>query len=209
MNGWETFESLTDGIVIIDVLTVLGVIYASWLATYPTSKAAPVGSSLWFRLPTWAQIAIGVVVTVLGAYLGYLLWVPFLYIASSGVSLILRVAGLALLSGGTFFVLWGRWSLGAMMGVSTSTAVQLQARHQLIRRGAYAFVRHPMYLGYWLLLAGMVAIYRTWSPLIFLVMLIASLYRRARREEQALEAAFGDEWRQYAARAPMFIPRWK
>lgn len=65
-----------------------------------------------------------------------------------------------------------------------------------------------MYLGYWLVLAGLVATYRIWTPLVFLILMIISLSRRAGREEQALVSAFGDEWRTYAAGVPMFVPRW-
>jgi protein-S-isoprenylcysteine O-methyltransferase Ste14 len=58
-----------------------------------------------------------------------------------------------------------------------------------------------------MVLAGIFAAYRTWTPLVFLVLMMISLSRRARREEQALSAAFGGEWRAYAARVPMFVPR--
>ncbi|MFQ6059099.1 MAG: methyltransferase family protein [Anaerolineae bacterium] len=118
------------------------------------------------------------------------------------------MVGLGLFLVGVLLVLWARWTLGAMYGVSTSCAVQLKERHRLIQHGPYALVRHPMYLGYWLLLAGVALIYRTWSPLLFLAMFVPAFYRRAQREEQALEAMFGAEWQAYAARVPMFVPRW-
>lgn len=50
-------------------------------------------------------------------------------------------------------------------------------------------------------------VYRTWSPLLWLVVCVLAFYRRARREEEALETEFGREWRAYAARVPMFVPR--
>ncbi|OGO67845.1 MAG: hypothetical protein A2Z37_08055 [Chloroflexi bacterium RBG_19FT_COMBO_62_14] len=50
--------------------------------------------------------------------------------------------------------------------------------------------------------------YRTWALLILFLLLLA-LYRRAKREEEVLEAAFGEAWRSYAARVPMFLPRWR
>lgn len=51
--------------------------------------------------------------------------------------------------------------------------------------------------------------YRTWTPLALLIMTVPSFYRRARREEISLEENFGLEWQAYAARVPMFLPRWK
>jgi protein-S-isoprenylcysteine O-methyltransferase Ste14 len=37
--------------------------------------------------------------------------------------------------------------------------------------------------------------------------LIAVYYRLARREEREAEAVFGDVYRAYEARVPMFVPR--
>jgi isoprenylcysteine carboxyl methyltransferase (ICMT) family protein YpbQ len=202
-----TFEAVTDWIAILAVAAMLGAAYASWLASYRAPKAAPVGSSFWFSLPVWAQIAVGFATTILGGYAGYLLWIPLPLTVSPGIALFLRLAGLALVCGGAGLWFWARWTLGAMMGVSTSSAAQLHADHRLIQHGPYALVRHPMYLGYWLVVAGLVVLYRTWTPLVILILILASLSRRARREEQALESAFGGEWRAYAARVPMFAPR--
>ncbi len=121
--------------------------------------------------------------------------------------MLLRIVGLVFFVAGWLFVLWARWTLGALYGVSTSFAAPLQAQHRLIQHGPYAVVRHPMYLGYWLLLLGVTLIYRTWTPLLFLVTCLASFSRRARREERALAERFGAEWTAYAARVPMFAPR--
>lgn len=51
--------------------------------------------------------------------------------------------------------------------------------------------------------------YCTWTPLALLAMTVPSFHLRARREESALSASFGEEWDAYAARVPMFIPTWK
>ena len=64
-----------------------------------------------------------------------------------------------------------------------------------------------MYLGFWLLLAGALFIYRTWVLAVYLIMALASFSRRARREEQALAEAFGDEWRTYADRVGRWVPK--
>jgi len=63
-----------------------------------------------------------------------------------------------------------------------------------------------MYLGYWLLLLGLIVIYQTWTPLLLLILLVLSLTKRAQREDQALEEVFQEEWRAYANRVPMFLP---
>jgi len=76
--------------------------------------------------------------------------------------------------------------------------------------GTYSLVRHPLYLGNYLIALGMSLFARTWFlPLI--VSLAALLYyeRIAAREEQFLESRFGDAFRAWAARVPAFLPRWR
>ena len=208
MGTQQTVEVVTNWIIIVFASALLGTVYLSWLASYRAPKAALVGSSLWFKLPVWAQIAAGFGVTALGIYIGYLMWKPLPLSMSPGLSLLLRIVGVVLTGAGAALWFWARWALGSMMGVSTGSAAQLQADHRLIQHGPYALVRHPMYLGYWLVLAGLAATYRTWAPLVFLILMMISLCKRARREEQALLSAFGGEWRTYSARVPMFVPRW-
>lgn len=200
-------ETITNWIVSAGVVILLSVIIASWLASYRVPKAAPVRSGDWFFvLPPWVQIVGGLGACVLFVYLGFLLWIPFPLSMPSNVETILQLIGLGLFLVGWGLVLWARWTLGAMYGVSTSFAAPLQAHHRLIQNGPYAFVRHPMYLGYWLLLVGVTLFFRTWTPFVFL-MICLPLYRRAQREEKALAEKFADEWQAYAARVSMFVPR--
>lgn len=202
------FETFSDGLVVLVMAVVLIVLYGGWLASYRTPKAAPVGTSLWFRLPAWGQVAAGLAISMVGAYGSYLLWLPIPVTLSSGASDALRIVGLLLVLTGALFFLWARYTLGALYNASTSSAVQLHAQHRLIQHGPFALVRHPIYLSYWLMLLGLLAIYRTWMPLLTLIVVMASLTRRARREEQVLEATFGQTWQAYAQRVPMFLPRW-
>ncbi len=203
MNLWI---AITNWIVIVGAVVLLTVIVANWLATYRTPRAAPVGSSSWFVLPAWAQIGAGLGVIVLFVYIGQRLWIPLPLNLSPAISAILRAVGLTVFLTGLFPALWAFFALGAMYGVSTSSAAQLRAQHRLIRHGPYAFVRHPMYLGYWLVFAGVTLVYHTWTPLLFLVMCAPSFYRRAQREEIALAAAFGAEWQAYTAHTKFLIP---
>lgn len=207
MEPVKPFEILTDWLVLLVMAAVLMVLYGGWLASYRTPKAAPVGTSLWFRLPAWGQMAAGLIISAAGAYSGYLLWLPIPVRVASGLSIALRIIGLLPVLSGALFFLWARLTLGVLYNASTSSAVQLHADHRLIQHGPFALVRHPMYLSYWLMLFGLLILYRTWMPLIALIMMVASLTRRARREDQVLQATFGDEWTDYARRVPMFLPR--
>ncbi len=204
----QRFETVTDWIAAAGVGLVLVVLYLGWFASYLTPKRAPVGSSLWFSLPAWTQLTAGLLITAVGAYVCYLLWQPLpIPNFSPPISILLRISGLLLVMVGTVLFLWARRTLGKMYAASTSSAVQLNVEHRLIQNGPYALVRHPIYVSYGLLFAGLLVTYRTWMPLLMLPMLIASMSRRARREEQVLAETFGDEWCAYAARVPRFVPR--
>ena len=74
--------------------------------------------------------------------------------------------------------------------------------------GAYSVVRHPLYLGNYLIGLGMSLYTRTWF-LPIIVSLAALLYyeRIAAREEQFLESRFGDAFHEWAARVPALRPR--
>ena len=107
---------------------------------------------------------------------------------------------------GMLFVLWGRLALGNNYFVSTGFGAQLFADHQLVTSGPFAIVRHPMYSGLILAALGALLIYPTWTTLLF-VCFAPMRTVRARREEAALAAEFGEKWREYCQRVPAFLPR--
>lgn len=74
--------------------------------------------------------------------------------------------------------------------------------------GPYSVVRHPLYVANYLIALGMALFTRTWF-LPIIVSLAALLYyeRIAAREEQFLEARFGDAFRRWATRVPAAVPR--
>jgi protein-S-isoprenylcysteine O-methyltransferase Ste14 len=118
---------------------------------------------------------------------------------------ILSLVGTLLLVAGAVWILWGRFTLGRSHNISSVTGVQLFADHRLVTTGAYALVRHPMYLGFALSMLGTLLIYRTWSILFIAVHGLVFVVR-ARREEEALAATFGREWQEYCRRVPAIIP---
>lgn len=107
---------------------------------------------------------------------------------------------------GMAFLLWARHELGNMYFVSTSFGAQLYADHKLVTTGPFSIVRHPMYLGLILAGLGSFLIYLTWTALAYAVFAPFVLLR-ARREEAALSAEFGEQWIEYCRRVPAIIPR--
>lgn len=81
--------------------------------------------------------------------------------------------------------------------------------NRLVTDRLYGLVRHPQYTGLFIALFGEGIVH--W-PTIFSVALFPAIvlayYLLARSEERKVEEEFGEEYRAYRKRVPMFIPRW-
>jgi protein-S-isoprenylcysteine O-methyltransferase Ste14 len=76
--------------------------------------------------------------------------------------------------------------------------------------GMYAVVRHPIYLGNFLMWFGMALLPRCWWFTVMTVLIFWLYYERIMfAEECFLLEQFGEEYRQWAARTPAFLPKFK
>jgi protein-S-isoprenylcysteine O-methyltransferase Ste14 len=82
-----------------------------------------------------------------------------------------------------------------------------QRTRTLAITGPYAYVRHPQYGGFILIMLGFLFQWPTLITLIMFPILVTMYVRLARREEKEVAEEFGDEYRRYAARTPAFLPR--
>jgi len=82
-----------------------------------------------------------------------------------------------------------------------------RATGALVTDGVYAWVRHPQYAGLFLITVGMLIQWPTIVTGATWPVLLAVYYRLARREEREAEARYGEAYRAYRARVPMFVPR--
>lgn len=82
-----------------------------------------------------------------------------------------------------------------------------QARGELVTDGIYAHVRHPQYLGLFVLIASLLIQWPTILSVAMAPVLFFTYVRLARREERELEAEFGDAYFGYKASVPAFFPR--
>ncbi|WP_020677984.1 methyltransferase family protein [Geopsychrobacter electrodiphilus] len=124
------------------------------------------------------------------------LWSSLLGIGESGM-MISMVLGYALLFVGIGIFIQG-WRV----------LYRARQQNQLVTTGLYRFVRHPQYTGLFIGLFGEGVVH--W-PTIFSVailpVIVFAYYLLARSEEKKVIAQFGDEYRVYMNRVPMFIPR--
>jgi protein-S-isoprenylcysteine O-methyltransferase Ste14 len=76
--------------------------------------------------------------------------------------------------------------------------------------GMYSIVRHPLYLGNYLIVLGISLFPRTWAlPIIVSLAFFLHYERVIFGEEKYLESKFGDKFRAWAAKVPIIIPRLK
>lgn len=76
--------------------------------------------------------------------------------------------------------------------------------------GFYSIVRHPLYLGNYLIVLGISLFPRSWFlPIIVSLASILYYERIIFAEEAYLENKFGDKYREWADRVPTIIPRFK
>lgn len=77
----------------------------------------------------------------------------------------------------------------------------------LATKGVYRWIRHPIYAGFVLALAGVSLAARSVPGLVSVLLLfLPSCVVRARLEETALATHFGPRWSEYKARTAFMIP---
>ena len=101
-----------------------------------------------------------------------------------------RIAGLAIAVPAFLLFLVSRIQLGRAFSVQARAST-------LVTTGIYARIRNPIYVFGGLMIAGVIIwAQRPWWLLIF-VLLIPLQLHRVRKEEQVLEAKFGDAYLEY------------
>jgi len=82
-----------------------------------------------------------------------------------------------------------------------------EAPGQLIISGVHRFVRHPLYLGTFAFIWGLVLLFPTLSLLVSNSIITIYTLIGIQLEERKLLAAFGDQYREYQRKVPKIIPK--
>ena len=115
----------------------------------------------------------------------------------------ITIIGLLLTLGGLIFAVWARIALGA----NWSGTVTIKSGHNLIRRGPYRWIRHPIYTGILLSFLGTILLQGEVRAFLGFVFVLLALYRKAKREERFLSEEFGEGFAEHAKHTGMFLPR--
>jgi protein-S-isoprenylcysteine O-methyltransferase Ste14 len=168
-----------------------------WLITAISTKKVAVNEKTGLRV--LRLVIIVVLFVLLGTNwlrIGPLGWrfVPL----SSGIvwiGVLMTVAGVGL-------AIWARWRLGR----NWSDKVVLKVDHELIRSGPYRYLRHPIYTGILVALAGTAVVIGEWRGVVAVILMAMNYYVKATREEKILAANFGEAFAEHKKRTGFFLP---
>ncbi|MDK1374273.1 MULTISPECIES: protein-S-isoprenylcysteine O-methyltransferase [unclassified Sinorhizobium] len=93
------------------------------------------------------------------------------------------------------------------LGRNWSISLEIRDKHELICRGPYALVRHPMYTSFLLMGVGQAFLLSNWvAGLAGLVGFAVLFFLRVDKEERMMLEIFGSQYRDYMDRTKRIIP---
>jgi protein-S-isoprenylcysteine O-methyltransferase Ste14 len=99
------------------------------------------------------------------------------------------------------------WVLGTL-GHNVSATVLTKHQHELVMRGPYRWIRHPLYTTGVALFVALGLIAANWFILLFAILALVSIRLViVPLEERELLARFGSEYQQYIGRTGAMLPR--
>jgi protein-S-isoprenylcysteine O-methyltransferase Ste14 len=116
----------------------------------------------------------------------------------------IEATGVAITAVGIALAIWARWHLGQ----NWSATITLKEGHELIRSGPYGRIRHPIYTGMLLGLAGTALALGEYRGLIALAIALVCFSAKARKEERYLVTEFGERFKEHIRQTGMFFPKW-
>ena len=171
----------------------------------PSKKSGTANNQ--FMIPVWAKVLaftpslvfwILFITSPVLIYCGLYEEMASLRVPYEGV---VQAAGIVLVLAGVLLADWGRVSRGVI-----APSLNMPDTYVLTTRGAYALVRHPMYVSYSLFFVGIPLIFLN----VFLLLCIIGIpgyYRIAQSEENVLINQFGNQYKDYQRTVGMFIPK--
>jgi protein-S-isoprenylcysteine O-methyltransferase Ste14 len=133
------------------------------------------------------------------AYEGWTNW-------SSGIDPVFQAIGLVLWMLGMGILLWASRVMGRHLAVNG-----VAVNHELVTRGPYRYVRHPVYASFIAIALGTTLVFRSYVLLALSVVATVTSLWWADAEEKLLASpdGFGDAYRAYAANTGRFLPKLK
>jgi protein-S-isoprenylcysteine O-methyltransferase Ste14 len=191
-------------------LTVIMVVIASWIIY---KYLAPQGFKEWrnagliqaFIIALYAEmygfpLTVYIFVSFLGLDIPWLhmsghLW-SYLFGWGAGMAMVEMFIGYAFVFAGISLIAKG-WR----------EIYRVRKEKRLVTEGVYRYMRHPQYTGIYLAIVGQLIHWPTIPTLLLFPVIVLAYRHLARKEEKVMIERFGDEYRSYMEKVPMFFPK--
>lgn len=118
---------------------------------------------------------------------------------------------------------WVRWASAAVaiatlpmiywlfssLGNNVTPTVAIRQGHELVTKGPYRWIRHPLYTFGFLAMFSLAVTLDNWFIILTSLITINAILLRTPLEETKLVEEFGDEYRRYMQRTGRFFPKLK
>lgn len=112
--------------------------------------------------------------------------------------------GVLLIAGAVFVF----WRAHADLGLNWSPTLEIREKHELITRGIYSIIRHPMYASQWLWVIAQPLLLQNWvAGFLNLLIFIPFYLLRTRAEEQMMLETFGNQYSVYMQNVGSVLPK--
>ncbi len=194
------------------VITVIMVVIASWIVF---KYLIPKNFKEWrnagliqaFIIALYAEMyGFPLTIYLLTAFLGF--DIPWLHVKGhlwaslfgwgEGMAMVEMVVGYAFVFLGISLIVRG-WK----------QIYEARKKNELVTDGIYTYMRHPQYTGIYMAILGQLIHWPTIPTLVLSPVIFAAYYTLARKEEKVMIERFGDEYKAYAEKVPMFFPKWE
>jgi protein-S-isoprenylcysteine O-methyltransferase Ste14 len=164
----------------------------TWLSVKKTAEKQK--TSEWFSYWIFGFIAV--------MLLFALSYAPVLDTSLIAGSLLSRSLGFLVEVLGLCLAIWARMTLGR----NWSSSVAFKERHELITKGPYRLVRHPIYTGMLTMFLGAAIYLGVLAGFLAVLSMFASFLIKSRQEEKMMAKHFPREYARYKRRTKAIIP---
>jgi protein-S-isoprenylcysteine O-methyltransferase Ste14 len=100
------------------------------------------------------------------------------------------------------------WRAHADLKTNWSPSLEIREKHELITRGIYGYIRHPMYASQWLWVIAQPLLLQNWiAGWLDLFVFILFYTLRVRAEEKLMIDTFGEQYRDYMKKVGGVFPK--
>lgn len=106
------------------------------------------------------------------------------------------------------FALLVFWRAHADLGLNWSPSLEIREKHELITKGIYSLIRHPMYASQWLWAIAQPLLLQNWiAGFLNLLVFIPFYILRVKAEEKMMLDSFGEEYKNYVQKTGAVFPK--